>query len=85
VDPVLSSRCAQSLVLVIYHADATPDASPPGGGGPGEEAAREESAEESIEAAGSADAEAELCALGFFDGVVAFAHGEVRLARRCTD
>jgi hypothetical protein len=82
------------LVLVIYHADATPDAMPVGGGG--RERAAEEVAEAgagAAEAAGKvepaaivkeAEAEAELCALGFFDGVVTFSLGEVRLARRCS-
>lgn len=78
-------------MLVIYHADAAADATPVGGGeregvaeaeATGAEAAAAGAAEVAAEAE-AAEAEAELCALGFFDGLVTFSHGEVRLARRC--
>ena len=83
----LRKTCARSVILVIYHADASVE----GEGEAREEttsAEKEEAEEEGggrtiQEGARAAQEQAELCALGFFDGVVAFSDGQVQLARHC--
>mmetsp|Transcript_23846 Transcript_23846/g.66002 ORF Transcript_23846/g.66002 Transcript_23846/m.66002 type:complete len:377 (+) Transcript_23846:329-1459(+) len=89
----IRQRCAQSLVLVIYHADGGIDLVEAGSGDnpDGVENGSPLDAEGinlgGLEEEAAIDAEVishrELCSLGFFDGIVAFSGGIVKLARMC--